>query len=184
MRRDLPTGGQVAQDYGFTRLDGSRVNMSELFTTDRQTLALYSLMYRPEAESPCSMCSSMLDGLAGQAQHLAQHIDFAVVAAATPAQLQALAEAREWTDLTLLSAQGTSYQSDYLAEAPDGSQLPMMNVFTRSGGAVHHFWGSEVFYADVEGHPRHVDQLWPLWNVLDLTPQGRGESWFPALSYS
>ena len=48
---------------------------------------------------------------------------------------------------------------------------------------LHHFWGSEVFFAELEGHPRHLDQLWPLWNVLDLTPMGRGTDWFPALDY-
>jgi predicted dithiol-disulfide oxidoreductase (DUF899 family) len=25
--------------------------------------------------------------------------------------------------------------------------------------------------------------MWPLWNVLDLTPQGRGETWYPKLRY-
>ncbi len=23
--------------------------------------------------------------------------------------------------------------------------------------------------------------LWPLWNVLDLTPEGRGKDWYPKL---
>jgi predicted dithiol-disulfide oxidoreductase (DUF899 family) len=26
-----------------------------------------------------------------------------------------------------------------------------------------------------------VDLLWPLWNVLDLTPKGRGTDWYPRL---
>ena len=31
---------------------------------------------------------------------------------------------------------------------------------------------------------RHVDSIWPIWNVLDVTPEGRGtESSFPALRY-
>jgi len=35
-----------------------------------------------------------------------------------------------------------------------------------------------------EGHePCHLDLMWPLWNVLDLTPEGRGEDWHPALRY-
>ncbi|MHB2020084.1 MAG: hypothetical protein ACYCW6_24365 [Candidatus Xenobia bacterium] len=36
----------------------------------------------------------------------------------------------------------------------------------------------------LEGQARHVDLLWPLWNVLDLTPEGRGKSWYPALEYA
>jgi len=25
--------------------------------------------------------------------------------------------------------------------------------------------------------------LWPLWNILDLTPEGRGAGWYPELFY-
>jgi predicted dithiol-disulfide oxidoreductase (DUF899 family) len=32
--------------------------------------------------------------------------------------------------------------------------------------------------------PRHVDSIWPIWNVLDLTPSGRDvASDFPAMQY-
>lgn len=130
------------------------------------------------------MCVSMLDGLNGQADHIAQNMDLVVASAATPAQLADLAANRGWIGLTLLSAQGNSYQSDYNAEMADRSQLPMMNVFYATDGGLRHFWGSEVFFAEMEGHPRHLDQLWPLWNVLDLTPMGRGTDWFPALDYT
>jgi len=31
---------------------------------------------------------------------------------------------------------------------------------------------------------RHVDSIWPIWNVLDLTPEGRGTgSSIPGLNY-
>jgi predicted dithiol-disulfide oxidoreductase (DUF899 family) len=183
LRRSLPSGGAVATDYEFTDLKDRPVKLSSLFTTPRATLALYSLMYRPDADVPCPMCVSMLDGLVGQAEHIGQVIDLAVVSAATPAQLRALSELRGWGALRLISAAGNSYQTDYHGETADGAQLPMMNVFRKMDGAVTHFWGSEGFFADVPGHPRHVDQLWPLWNVLDLTPDGRGEDWYPALSY-
>jgi predicted dithiol-disulfide oxidoreductase (DUF899 family) len=36
---------------------------------------------------------------------------------------------------------------------------------------------------NLTGNTRHIDPLWPLWNVLDLTPEGRGDSWYPALTY-
>jgi predicted dithiol-disulfide oxidoreductase (DUF899 family) len=32
------------------------------------------------------------------------------------------------------------------------------------------------------GNMRHLDMIWPLWNVLDMTPAGRGQ-WYPELSY-
>jgi predicted dithiol-disulfide oxidoreductase (DUF899 family) len=28
-----------------------------------------------------------------------------------------------------------------------------------------------------------VDMIWPLWNLLDVTPAGRGKDWYPRLSY-
>lgn len=60
-----------------------------------------------------------------------------------------------------------------------------MNVFRNADGGIHHSWCSELFFAGAEKgqHSRHVDMLWPLWNVLDLTPDGRPQDWFPAPSY-
>ena len=183
MRRNLPTGGPLKEDYAFTGLNGEIVSLSNLFSDGTDTLAIYSLMFRPDADAPCPMCASLLDGLNGQANHIGQHMDIAIVAAATPEQLQSLGAQRDWGDLALLSAQDTSYQADYHGEMPDGAQIPMMNIFRKSPTSITHFWGSEGFFADVPGHPRHLDQLWPLWNMLDLTPAGRGADWYPGLSY-
>lgn len=181
-RRSLPDGGIVPHDYLFRDTAGKDVRMSAFFRSSSRTLAIYSLMFRPDQAAPCPMCSSMLDGLNGQAPHISQHLDLVVVAKATPTQLRQLAETRGWTNLTLCSVGDSGYQADYNAEAPDGSQLPMMNVFRASDSGIRHFWGSEMFHAELDGHPRHVDPLWPLWNMLDLTPAGRPD-WFPALNY-
>lgn len=184
MRRALPDGGKVSTEYVFTAPDGVRVALGDLFTRDSGTLMLYSLMFRPDADDPCPMCVSMLDGLDGQAEHVGQRVDLAIVAAATPRQLADLSARRGWDRLRLLSTQGTSYQVDYHAETPEGAQLPMMNVFRKTADGIRHFWGSEGFFADVGGQPRHVDLIWPLWNMLDLTPDGRGDDWYPALTYA
>jgi predicted dithiol-disulfide oxidoreductase (DUF899 family) len=57
-------------------------------------------------------------------------------------------------------------------------------VFVRRDGAIHHTYTPETFFAPMQPgqSPRHIDPLWPLWNVLDLTPGGRGEDWCSALS--
>jgi predicted dithiol-disulfide oxidoreductase (DUF899 family) len=62
--------------------------------------------------------------------------------------------------------------------------MPIMNVFRRTGGEIRHVWASELAWAprDNGQDPRHIDIMWPLWNVLDLTPAGRGE-FRPKLSY-
>ena len=41
-----------------------------------------------------------------------------------------------------------------------------------------------LLLAPIEGEePCHVDTIWPLWNLLDLTPDGRGGEWHPKLRY-
>lgn len=178
-RRALPMGGELPQDYVFTGLDGAASALSSLFSPGKSTLAIYSLMFGTKADTPCPACSSVLDGLNGQVTHLQQHLDFAVVAMAPPEKLASLAKTRDWQNLQLYSAQNTRYQADYHGETADGSQIPMINIFEKQGDAIHHFWGSEAFFAPGDGHPRHVDLLWPLWNVLDLTPKGRGTGFRP-----
>jgi predicted dithiol-disulfide oxidoreductase (DUF899 family) len=59
-------------------------------------------------------------------------------------------------------------------------------VFVERDGKVCHFYSAELLFAPVEPgmHPRHVDLLWPLWNLFDLTPEGRGNDWYPKLAHS
>jgi predicted dithiol-disulfide oxidoreductase (DUF899 family) len=143
---------------------------------------LYSFMYGPAAERPCPMCTSFLDGLDRYALHLTQRMNLAVVAKSPIERIRAWAAERGWTRLRLLSSAGSTYNTDYVAETRDGSQLPACNVFTKDADGIHHFWSAEVLYAPVQGHPRHIDLLWPIWSVFDLTPEGRG-NWMPKLAY-
>lgn len=65
--------------------------------------------------------------------------------------------------------------------------MPVAHVFKKEkNGDIHHFWMSEMMYSSLgpQVQPRHVDLLWPLWNVLDLTPEGRGEYFYPENDYS
>ena len=64
--------------------------------------------------------------------------------------------------------------------------MPILNVFVRDGEPFRHSWASELMYAprDEGLEARRVDSMWPIWNVLDATPDGHGdESNFPALRY-
>jgi predicted dithiol-disulfide oxidoreductase (DUF899 family) len=184
-RRELPIGGQVAEDYEFSELRSAGrirpVRMSELFGP-HDSLFLYSFMYGPQAEQPCPMCSSLLDALNGNAPHITQRTGLAVVARSPIERVAEFAAQRGWRNLRLVSSHDNSYSSDYFAETGDSEQIPMANVFVRRDGVIHHFWGSELFYADVEGQPRHMDLMWPLWNVFDTTPEGRGADWYPSLT--
>lgn len=182
LRRRLPPGG-VAQDYVFDGEQG-KLRLSELFTRG-DSLVAYSFMYGPAMERPCPMCTSILDGLQGNAQHIAQRASLMVIAKSPIERILAFARARGWSRLRLVSSHDNSYNRDYHAETADGAQMPMLNVFRKDGGTIRHFYGTELLYAKEEAgqNARHVDLIWPLWNVLDLTPEGRGSDWYPKLEY-
>jgi len=183
LRRDLPLGGKVTQDYVFAT-DKGTVRLSELFG-DKKTLVFYSFMYGPQVKAPCPMCTSFLDALDRQAQHITQRVALAVVAKSPIARIREFANSRGWTTLRLVSSADTTYQRDYHGEDDKADQWPMMNVLSKTDGGIHHFWGSEMLYAKLPPgqESRHIDTMWPLWNVLDLTPEGRGDHWHPALRY-
>lgn len=206
-RRWLPPGGVVPHDYVFRGQgpDGgpAEVRLSELFAPGKDSLVIYSMMFPrasdddrpgpdrgqiallPLAQSPCPSCTAFLDQLDGAAEHASQRINLAVAGKAPIERILTFGAERGWRHLRLLSSAGTTYNSDYLAETPDGEQQPMLNVFHRDGDTIRHFWGSELFYApaDPRQDPRHVGTLEPLWNLFDLTPEGRGTDWDEQLSY-
>jgi predicted dithiol-disulfide oxidoreductase (DUF899 family) len=187
-RRALPPGGVVPEDYAF---DDAR--LSELFAPGRESLLIYSFMYprdplddRPgPRDGPCPSCVALLDQLDGVVEHLEQNANFAVVAKAPLSALREVARERGWRQLRLVSSQGNSYNRDYHAETAEGEQRPMLNVFQRDGETIRHFWASELFYAptDPGQDPRHVGTIEPLFNMLDLTRDGRPPDWDEQLSY-
>ena len=180
-RRKLSPGGAVPEDYVFESESGE-VRLSQLFERG-DTLVAYGFMYGPNAAKPCPMCSSMLDALNGNARHIAEGTNLVVIARSPIARIADFARARGWSSLRLLSSAGNHYNRDYHGEDEKGAQWPMLNVFVRRKRGVRHFWGSELLgaKADPGQNDRHVDLLWPLWNVLDLTPEGRGKDWYPKL---
>lgn len=205
-RRALPPGGSVPDDYRFEEAGegGGEAKFSELFAAGKDTLVVYSFMFPrwsgdtrpgpaggetarlPLAETPCPSCTSILDSLDGAASHLTRLINLAVVAKSDPQRIGTFARERGWRHLRLLSSRNNSYNRDYHAETPEGGQLPVVNVFVRDGSGIRHAWASELMFAprDEGLEARHVDSIWPIWNVLDMTPQGRGnEANFPGLEY-
>ena len=189
-RRALPPGGPLKEDYVFAEALGSgetkETRFSQLFEDGKDSLFVYSFMFAPKDENPCPACTSLLDGLNGSAPHIRDRVSFAVVGKAPLPRLLDWAEGRGWSNLRLLSSEGNSYNADYFGETPDGGQIPAINIFRRTTNGIHHAYNSELLYAPWEEgqHGRHADMLWPLWNVLDLTPDGRGTDWFPRFSYN
>jgi predicted dithiol-disulfide oxidoreductase (DUF899 family) len=190
LRRGLPAG-PIVQDYVFQEgprsLDAGdapvrTVRLSELFTAPDRTLVIYQFMYGKLQTSPCPMCTMWIDGFNGVAQHLAQNIDFIVLAAADPATLRAHARNRGWNNLRLISAGDSTFKYDFASEDTDGNQDSTISVFTRDAdGSIRHFYTTHPRMS-VEIDQRGIDLLSPVWHFLDLTPAGRGD-WYPDLSY-
>ena len=79
---------------------------------------------------------------------------------------------------------GDDFARDYRGLAPDGNEWPALDVWVKRDGRVRHFWGSELGgTADPGQDPRGAPDPTPLWNILDLTPGGRGSGWYPTLDY-
>ena len=185
LRRKLPAGGKVPEDFEFEEAHTKKVRLSQLFARGKDSLVLYSFMYGPKMEKPCPMCTAFLDSLDGAAPHVSQRINLAVVAKSPIARIVEFGRARGWRNLRLLSSSANSYNRVYHGETADGSQMPSLNVFVRRGGAIRHFFHTELLFAKAEKgqDDRHIDMAWPLWNMLDFTPEGRGGDWYPKLEY-
>ena len=156
-------------------------------------------MYGPERERPCPGCTHLLDGLDGAARHMGQRAAFYIVAKSSIARLVAWAHERGWDHLSLVSTAGNSYDADYFGDTSKFSNgmraqhgvldsenwdETIFNVFKKSAGVIRHFWGSEMSFAPTvpNQHHRAGDLVDPLWGLLDMTPEGRGD-FFPKVNY-
>ncbi|MET7548130.1 DUF899 family protein [Streptomyces sp. NPDC005479] len=190
LRRRLPPG-PVVDDYAFEEgpanlgagdVPVESVRLSELFTAPGRDLVVYHFMYGKQQTQPCPMCTMWIDGFNGIAHHVAQNVDFAIVAAADLPTLRAHARGRQWENLRLLSAGSSTFKYDLGSEDADGNQDSTVSVFTRdSDGSVRHFYSAHPRMSD-DIDQRGIDLLSPVWHILDLTRRGRG-NWFAELSY-
>ncbi len=91
---------------------------------------------------------------------------FAAIAKAPAERINAWAKTRGWSEIALLSGANSSFQADYKCQESDDMQWPVLHVFRKRNGRIHHFWGTEL-------SSNHVDTVWPYWNLMDFTPEGR-----------
>jgi predicted dithiol-disulfide oxidoreductase (DUF899 family) len=175
-RRNLPSGGPLKEDYVFQWANdgkvGKRVKFSELFG-DKSTLLLYSFMFGPGWDKPCPSCTSLVDGFDRTSYQVTRDAAFAAIAKAPPERINAWAKERGWSQIDLLSGAEATYQADYKCQGEsDDLQWPVMHVFKKQGGRILHFWGTETA-------SNHVDTVWPYWNLMDFTPEGRPDRLTP-----
>jgi predicted dithiol-disulfide oxidoreductase (DUF899 family) len=190
LRRELPQGA-IIPDYAFEEgpmnLDAGdtpirTVCLSELFSAPNRSVVVYHFMYGKKKTTACPMCTLVIDGWNGVAHHLAQKVDVAIVAAADPIALRAHARTRGWHRLRLLSCGANTFKYDFGSEDREGNQDSTVSVFTReTDGTLRHFYTAHPsLSSDIK--ERGLDLVCPVYHVLDLTPQGRGD-WYADLSY-
>jgi predicted dithiol-disulfide oxidoreductase (DUF899 family) len=205
LRRALPVGGEVPQDYVFREVprDGEEtaekgkgmrgepgegaaasreVRLSELFAPGKDELIVIHFMFAPDAENACRMCTMWADGYDAVTPHVSDKANLVLVAKAEIGKLGAWARGRGWTRLRLLSSHDSSFNRDFHMETETGAQRPGVSVFVRDPrGVIRHTWTSEMVLLN-PAHHRGIDLFTPVWNLFDLLPSGRGD-WMPKVRY-
>lgn len=183
--RELPPGPEIKEDYRFIDTNGSEIGLAGMFG-DHDTLVLYHWMYGPDRKRPCPMCTNLIGPLAANAADLGQRVALAVVARSPVERQIAFALERGWRDVPFYQAVGDAFSLAIGGLDPEkGWEWPVLMVLVKDGDTVRLHWMGETTkdMADPGEDPRGATEIEPLWTVLDLTPGGRGNDWYPKLSY-
>ena len=148
------------------------MKFSELFG-DKDTLILYSFMFGPNWDKPCPSCTSLMDGFDRTWYSVAQDAAFAAIAKAPAEKIDAWAKERGWSQIPLLSG--------YAVALPGGLQVPGRERRHAVAGdaCVQEARRQDFPFLGTETMSNHVDTVWPYWNLLDFTPEGRPDRQTP-----
>ena len=163
-RRRLPMV-RVDKEYVFEGPDGP-ATLADLFEGRRQ-LIVYHFMFGPGAERPCEGCSSFTDNIGNLAHLNARDTTLVLVSRAPQSQIQPLKARMGWS-LPWYSSNGSDFNVDFGLTTEDGDERFGLSVFLRDGDDVF-----RTYFTSSRG----VDRLRLDFNLLDLTPLGRQETW-------
>jgi len=180
-RRALPPGGEIPRDFELVGEAGP-LRFSSLFG-DKNTLMIYSMMYGQARKTPCPSCTSFLEAWNGIVVNLRERCAIVVTARSPIERLIEYKKQRGFVNLSFFSDPTSDYTRTYVN--PKDEDVPGFSVFTRRDRTVRHFYSGEMSaaMADPGQDPRGAPDLDPLWQMLDLTPEGRGTDWYPKLDY-
>lgn len=184
-RRALPPGPVVEKNYRFRDENGQDVGLSDLFGGHR-TLVTYFWMFGPQRERPCPMCTNWLAGVASTAADIKQRAALKIFGRSPVDRQKAFALERGWRNLDFLQTLGDDYARDLGALDAEHGETAAFAVYTRADDGVRLFYSEDMPWdaADPGQDPRGpVSDVAPLWDILDLTPEGRGKDWYPKLAY-
>ncbi|KUI33286.1 DUF899 domain-containing protein [Mycobacterium sp. GA-2829] len=162
-RRRLPMV-EVTEPYVFDTESGP-LALVDLFDGRRQ-LIVQHFMFGPDWEQGCEGCSMMADHL-GPLSHLhAKDTSLVLVSRAPVGKLLAFRDRMGW-DLPWVSSGASTFNEDY-GVTVDGEERHGISVFLRHGDRVFHTWST---------YRRGEEPFMLVFDLLDLTPYGRQETW-------
>jgi predicted dithiol-disulfide oxidoreductase (DUF899 family) len=131
------------------------------------------------------MCTNFLGAVNGNATDIKQRVALKILGRSPVDRQFQFAQERGWRHLDFVQTVGDDYANDLGLINKDGSENPALVVFRRDGDTVRLFWAGEMRaeMADPGQDPRGAPDIASLWNILDLTPEGRGTTWYPKLNY-
>ena len=183
-RRALPPGPVIRKSYRFKDEQAVEVGLVDLFG-DKEALVTYFWMYGPQRERPCPMCTNWLGAVNGNAADIKRRVALKILGRSPVERQFHFAQERGWKHLDFVETIGDDYASDLGLINDDGTENPALIIFRRDGDKVRLFWASEMRkeMADPGQDPRDAPDIASLWSILDLTPEGRGSTWYPKLNY-
>jgi predicted dithiol-disulfide oxidoreductase (DUF899 family) len=181
-RRALPLGGE-ALDVKLRDENDRTLGLADLFGA-HDTLVTYLWMFGPQRARPCPMCTNFIGSFDIPMRDITQRVAFAILGRSPVSRQLAFARERGWRNLKFYQVQDDDWVRQYRALGPDGDEWPAMDVWVKRDGRVYHSWAAELGGTQDPGQdPREAPDPTPLWNILDLTPGGRGTDWYPKLEY-
>lgn len=162
-RRRLPMV-EVDAPYVFDTETGP-LTLLDLFDGRRQ-LIVQHFMYAPDWDEGCVGCSMMADHV-GPLSHLhAKDTSFVLVSRAPVGKLVAFKDRMGW-DLPWVSSGRSTFNDDFHTTV-GGQERHSISVFLRDDERVFHTW---------QTFGRGEEPFMMVFDLLDLTPYGRQETW-------
>jgi predicted dithiol-disulfide oxidoreductase (DUF899 family) len=181
-RRALPWV-RVDKPYIFDAPEGGR-SLAELFEGRRQLLVQH-FMFAPGWEQGCPSCSFMADHIDGMNVHLAHRdVSLLVVSRAPLADIEHFRQRMGWR-FKWVSSFANDFNHDFAVSFTPEEQAKgeVYYNFGMQPFPTEEAPGVSVFYRDNAGkvfhtystYGRGVEVMMGTYNLLDLTPKGRGE---------
>jgi len=179
-RRAMPWV-RIEKAYTFETPDGTRT-LSELFD-GRSQLLIYHFMMGPDWKEGCPTCSFWADNFNGIGVHLADRDTTLVAISRAPLPVIEAYQTRMGWSFPWVSSLTSDFNMDFDVSFPiaesdgatynyapfdeDGEERPVVSVFSRGDrGEIYHSYSA---------YSRGIDSINGAYQLLDLTPKGRGE---------